>query len=242
MSRFFIDGLYEPGDFVRLTGADAHKITNVLRLRDGDHVELIDSGGNVFFAALEFGGRTVRALLQETVSRPSEPSLRITLAQGIPKGQKMDFVVEKATELGVMRIIPFVSERTIGQERGNHKRERWRRLAQAAAQQSGRAYIPFVESPLCWEALIDSFSTFDRVLLPWELAERRPLRTVLPNLLITACDVLVIIGPEGGISHTEADAALAAGACAISLGSRILRTETAGLIACAVLLYEQGEL
>jgi 16S rRNA (uracil1498-N3)-methyltransferase len=242
-ARFFIDGFHTCGEEVELRAGDAHKIIAVLRLRSGDAVEVIDSAGFVFPACLVLRDSHVGALLAEPIGGSVEPTLRITLAQGIPKGQKMDFVVEKATELGIARIIPFVSERVIGEERSASKIERWRRLARTAAQQSGRTHIPPVDDPLSWKALIAAVPAFDLVLLPWELAERTPLRMTLPRLLrADAREALVIIGPEGGITHAEADAALAAGAHAVSLGSRILRTETAGIVACTALLYESGDI
>lgn len=227
---------------MELRESDAHKIVHVLRLGAGDAVELIDSAGSVFAAKLVAREAGIHALLGEAAPGATEPRLRITLAQGVPKGQKMDYVVEKTTELGVARIMPFISERVIGEERGASKLERWRRLARTAAQQSGRTHVPPVEDPLRWEALIAAFPAFDVILLPWELAERVPLRTALPTLLSDVREALVIIGPEGGISHAEAQAALTAGAHAVSLGPRILRTETAGLVACTALLYESGEI
>jgi 16S rRNA (uracil1498-N3)-methyltransferase len=239
-ARFFIDGLHAQGEEIELRDGDVHKILRVLRLGEGDVIELIDSGGSVFPASLTLRAESVGALLGPPAASVAESTLRITLAQGIPKGQKMDYVVEKATELGVARIIPFVSERVIGEERGASKLERWRRLARTAAQQSGRALVPAVDDPLRWEGLLAAFRAFDVVLLAWEPAERVPLRGVLANLLPGAREALVIVGPEGGISHAEAQSALAAGAHTVSLGARILRTETAGLVACAALLYESG--
>jgi 16S rRNA (uracil1498-N3)-methyltransferase len=241
-TRFFIDGVHACGEEVEIRDGDAFKIVRVLRLRSGDVVELIDSAGFIFPARLVIRDARVGALLGEPTAGSVEPTLRITLAQGIPKGQKMDYIVEKTTELGVLRIIPFISERVIGEERSASKLERWRRLARTAAQQSGRTHIPPVEAPLSWELLTAAFPAFDVVLLSWELAERVALRTKLPKILSGAREALVIIGPEGGITHAEANAALTAGAHAVSLGSRILRTETAGLVACATLLYESGNI
>lgn len=241
-ARFFIEGVHACGEEVEIRDGDAFKIVRVLRLRSGDTVELIDSAGFIFPACLIISDARVGALLAEPTAGSVEPVLRITLAQGIPKGQKMDYVVEKTTELGIVRIIPFISERVIGEERSASKLERLRRLARTAAQQSGRTHIPSVDAPLSWEALIAAFPAFDVVLLPWELAERVALRTTLPRILSGAREALVIIGPEGGITHAEAKAALAAGAQAVSLGPRILRTETAGVVACAALFYESGDI
>lgn len=240
--RFFIDGHFAQGAVVEFRGGDARKIVTVLRLHSGDRIEVIDSAGQVFAAVLHVHSPVVQAHLGELVTGPRESKLQLTLAQGIPKGQKMDFVIEKATELGVHGILPFVSERTIGEARGAAKTERWRRLARTAAQQCGRSIIPQVEDPAPFAAVVSRFGRFDAVLIAWELAEREALRSVLPNVIAGAQRVLVVIGPEGGITHAEAHDALAAGAHALSLGARILRTETAGLVACTAILYAAGEL
>jgi 16S rRNA (uracil1498-N3)-methyltransferase len=226
-----------------LRGADARKVSLVLRLRAGDELELCDSSGRAFVARLSAGGERVRATLIATLEDPPAARLELVLAQAIPKGSKMDFVVEKATELGVARILPVVTERTQGGDAVREgKLERWRRLARAAAQQSGRRDVPEIEAPLAWEALCARFGEVDRALVPWELAPREPLRARLAELLAGARRVLVAIGPEGGLSHAEVECAVAAGAVTISLGRRILRTETAGLVACSALLYQAGEL
>jgi 16S rRNA (uracil1498-N3)-methyltransferase len=209
----------------------------VLRKRDGDDVEVIDSAAQRFNARLEIDGRTARAELVDLRESPKTAMPRITVAQGIPKGQKMDFVVEKLTELGVEAIVPLQSERTIVPEPGANKLERWRRLAKTAAQQCGRAEIPQIDEPVALEELLTRAGNFDVVLFPWELADRVPLRDRLPGLIADAKRVLVIVGPEGGFSHAEAQAAQDAGAQLVSLGERILRTETAALVAVALIAY-----
>ncbi|MFY9779305.1 MAG: RsmE family RNA methyltransferase [Candidatus Baltobacteraceae bacterium] len=240
--RFFVEGAHEIGDVVELLGGDARKVAVVLRKRSGDSIVLGDSTGRVFAASLAVEGQRVRARLDALVDAVPPPSLAITLAQGITKGHKMDFVVEKATEIGVARIVPFASERTVGEGDRGGKVERWRRLARSASQQCGRSEIPVVEPPLAWPALVARMREFDRALVPWEVAERVPLRERLGPLVEGAKSVLVVIGPEGGLSHAEVRAAEAQGAVPISLGDRILRTETAGLVACAALLYASGSL
>ena len=225
------------GERVVFSGSDAHKIAAVLRLRDGDVVEVIDSAMQRFPASLHVDGRAVSATLGEP-QVPRDTALpAITIAQGVPKGQKMDFVVEKLTELGAASIIPLQSERTIVSDVSPNKLERWRRLAKSAAQQCGRSDVPPVTDPVNFEQLVRRFSEYDCVLLPWELADRAPLRERLPQLVAQARSILVLIGPEGGFSHGEAESAQAAGAELISLGSRILRTETAALVVVSLLTY-----
>ncbi|MBV9439932.1 MAG: 16S rRNA (uracil(1498)-N(3))-methyltransferase [Candidatus Eremiobacteraeota bacterium] len=240
--RFFVEGVHAPGDRVALASDDARKIVTVLRKRDGDRVQVIDSGGRAFAATLDVAGSAVAAVLDERLDRgPVESALRVTLAQAIPKGQKMDFVVEKATELGVHEIVPLRSARVAGDATGEHKRERWARIARAASQQSGRLRVPAIAAVQGWDDLLASFARYDRVFVPWELAEPAPLRATFENLGDATC-LLVVIGPEGGFSAGEVARAQSAGGEAISLGRRIVRTETAALVVLAALLYARAEL
>lgn len=236
-----MQGVHAAGERVALAPDDAHKVAHVLRKRAGEPIVVVDSAGAVFEAVVE-GDDGAFARLMRSVAAPVEARLDITLAQGIPKGQKMDFVVEKTTELGIGAIVPVRSERVIGAQTSAGKVERWRRIARSAAAQSGRRRVPEVAEILDWDGLLASFPDYDRVLLPWEALEPAPLRSRLGELLAGATRILIIIGPEGGFSRDEAAAATAAGAHAISLGPRILRTETAGIALLAVILYEAGEL
>jgi 16S rRNA (uracil1498-N3)-methyltransferase len=220
-----------------MSGSDAHKIVTVLRLRDGDEIEIIDSAAQRFIAAVAVDGRNVTATLRERKQSRDSCAPHVTVAQGVPKGQKMDFVVEKLTELGASQILPLQSERTVVTDVSPNKIERWRRLAKTAAQQCGRDDVPRIADPMQFADLCATFSNYDVVLFPWELADRTPLRDRLPELMQDAPRVLVVIGPEGGFSHAEADAAKNAGAQLVSLGSRILRTETAALVVLALLNY-----
>lgn len=207
-------------------------------MHDGDRIEVIDSAAQRFDATVHVDGRIVTAHLDELIEAARDAGIpQVVIAQGVPKGQKMDFIVEKLTELGVASIVPLQSERTVVSDVSPNKLERWRRLAKTAAQQCGRATIPAIEDPRALHALLPRVGEFDAALIPWELAEPAPLRERLPHLLEGARRVLVIIGPEGGFSHEEVAAAQAAGAHAISLGKRILRTETAGLAALAIIGY-----
>ena len=240
--RFFIAGVRTAGERVTLTPEDARKLVTVLRRQTGDRVQLVDAGGVAIAARLDIDGKVVHAVLDAPlVSREVESPARIVVAQAIPKGQKMDFIVEKATELGAAAIVPLRSARVVG-EPGAHKRERWQRIAKTAAQQSGRVQVPRVEAPLDWEALRTTFDRYDRVYVPWEGAAAAPLRDIFETQARAASSILIVIGPEGGFSGEEVASAQAAGAVPVSLGSRILRTETAALVVLAALLYARGEL
>jgi 16S rRNA (uracil1498-N3)-methyltransferase len=206
-------------------------------MRDGDRIEIIDSTTRRFEAVIGEPARCVQAQLDRMIEEQTESRLRLTVAQALPKGQKMDFVIEKLTELGAAAIIPMRTERTIVSGAALQKVDRWRRLAKTAAAQCGRQSIPRIEDVRDFSEVLSTFDAYDRVLLPWELAQHQPLRTQLPQLLENAGTVLVLIGPEGGFSHAEAESARAAGAQLISLGRRILRTETAALVALAIIGY-----
>jgi 16S rRNA (uracil1498-N3)-methyltransferase len=231
--RFFVPGVHDTGAAVEVAGSDAHKILNVLRLRDGDRIEIVDSAGVLFAAAVRADSGTLTAVLQQAIARAPQSPLRVDVAQALPKGRKMDLVVEKATELGAAAIVAFSCERSIG-EAGEAKLERWRRLAAAAAQQCGRLDIPPVSALASFGSLLETFGRYDAVAFAWELTQPQPLRKRLDELLRGVARLLIVVGPEGGFSHGEADAAVAAGAVPLWLGPRILRTETAALALLAI--------
>ncbi|HEY4439201.1 MAG TPA: 16S rRNA (uracil(1498)-N(3))-methyltransferase [Candidatus Elarobacter sp.] len=240
--RFFVAGVHAVGDQVGFAADDARKLTTVLRKRSGDRVQIVDSGGAAYAATLAVDGRDVTAILDDVLAAPDvEPALSVTIAQAIPKGQKMDLVVEKATELGAAAIVPVKTARAVA-DGGPQKIERWRRIAKAAAQQSGRTRVPEVRETLEWDALLATFAGYDRVYVPWELAGGGPLRDVFERELPGARSILIAIGPEGGFAADEVERARAAGGEPISLGRRILRTETAALVVLAAVLYARAEL
>lgn len=229
---------------ISLAPDDARKLVVVLRKRSGDALEIRDSSGTLFSAELivegERGREHVRAHLLTIRETPSRDECEIILAQGIPKGAKMDFAIEKGTELGIAGFIPLLTERTIPTIEPA-KLERWRRLARAAAAQCGRERIPFVHEPTSLAGLLSAPEGYDAILMPWELEEPVPLREVLPGLVEGARRILLLIGPEGGFSEDEVAFAREHGARTLSLGRRILRTETAGAVCAALIRYARGE-
>jgi 16S rRNA (uracil1498-N3)-methyltransferase len=234
--RFFVEGTREAGDLVEIDASDAHKIVHVLRLQTGDLIEIIDSRATTFAAAIDGTERTVRARLLEALPADrSAPALTVDVAQAVPKAQRMELVIEKGTELGANGFFPFYSERSIGRAAGAEKLARWRRLARAAAQQCGRHDVPEIAEPVPFDALLDAFGRYDAVLFAWELASSEPLRERLHAVLPASGRALVVIGPEGGFTHREAEAAARSGATMISLGKRILRTDTAAMALLAVI-------
>ncbi len=233
--RFFVEGHGEIGGIVVIGGGDAHKIARVLRLRAGDRLEIIDSAAQTFVAAIDAVEPAVRVKLVERLAEGPQRAFDVEVAQAVPKGQRMDFVIEKCTELGAAAFLPFYCERSVGRRVGAEKLARWRRLARTAAQQCGRRDVPRIASPLEFPALTQRFAEYATVLFAWETAQPVPLRERLSSALPGAGRVLVVIGPEGGFAHAEAELAERRGAALVWLGARILRTDTAAMVLLAVI-------
>lgn len=230
-----------------ITGSDAHHIRDVLRMKTGDRLELLDGTGMVHEAEIKEikkekivcriieSGKTSTSSVE---SSKVESRIRITLAQSLLKTSRMDFVVEKCTELGVNQIIPMLTERTVA---GKAKLDRWKKIAKSAAEQSGRAIIPEISPLMKFEGVLKMRNQFDLALIPWELEKEKTLKNVLTDPRITELpDILFLVGPEGGFSQKEIKQAIKAGFVPLSLGKRILRAETAGMAVLAAIMYELG--
>jgi 16S rRNA (uracil1498-N3)-methyltransferase len=235
--RFFVEGHRDVGTTVEIVGGDAHKIARVLRLSAGDRIEVIDSGARTFSASIDSVGRVVRATLLENTgaARPEAAALSVDVAQAVPKGRRMDYVVEKCTELGANAFYPFYCERSVGRDVGTEKLARWRRLARSAAQQCGRDDVPAIAAPVQLDALVARFAHYAVVLFAWESAQPAPLYDRLRSIVPPAGKLLVVVGPEGGFTHDEAELAERHGAALLWLGARILRTDTAAVALMAVI-------
>lgn len=232
MPRLFVSAKQFPD----ITGPDVHYLRDVLRLKPKDELELLDGTGLVHSARIEtITQERITCQVVSTRLADSEPRTLITLAQALPKASKMDFIVEKCTELGVSRIIPMQTSRTIAQ---GIKFERWRKIAKEAAEQSGRAIIPKISDPIKLAEVLKLKDQFDLALIPWELEKNNDLKSILRPTHPTS--LLVLIGPEGGFTREEVAAAQQAGFIPVSLGKRIMRTETAGLATIANIIYELG--
>ncbi|CAB3777300.1 16S rRNA (uracil(1498)-N(3))-methyltransferase [Pararobbsia alpina] len=215
----------------------------VLRLQTGDAVTLFDGTGGEYPATLgEIGKRHAAALLGEHQAREVEPPYAVTLVQGIAGGDKMDWLIEKAIELGVRRVVPLVTVRSVVRlsgERAQRRAEHWRALACAACEQCGRNRVPQIDAPAPLDRWLDSKGMADGPLRLMLSPRAQGSLELLPEAA-PAVPVELLIGPEGGLSADEETAALAAGYLPISLGSRILRTETAGLAMLAALATRWG--
>ena len=243
MTRFLIRPEGIAGERVTFDAEETRHLTRVLRLGPGDIVEAFDGMGNVLTVRLErAGGRLAYGALLARTPLRSESPLRLTLAQSIPKGDKMEGIIRMATELGAARVVPLVTARTVLRVepgRPGPRLSRWQRVAKEAAKQSGRAVITEVTPPQRLAAWIEARETGELIVCLWEDA-REPLGPQLPPRPVGRATV--VVGPEGGLERAEADALRAAGAIVGGLGPRILRTETAGPVGLAILQMRYGDL
>jgi 16S rRNA (uracil1498-N3)-methyltransferase len=243
MNRYFFTAEQQEHDIVGLTDADAHHILHVMRNAPGDLIELCDGKGRCYLAVIaSVQNKGVTCRLEEPLP-DREPSVRCTLAFSLLKGEKAEWVLQKATELGVSGFIPFVSERSVArleEKKARERLKRWEKITLAASCQSKRSVIPYIMPPCNWQQLVGRFADFHKVLFFFEGTGGYPLSTVLQE--VPDAPILLITGPEGGFSPAEAATARYHGAETVTLGPRILRAETAALIATALVLYQVGEL
>ncbi len=230
---------------VLLTDAEHHHLSRVLRFETGDEISIVDGeGGRGLFRIAEVGKRATRCVLVENGPREAPPRIAIELAPCVTRAQRMDWLIEKATELGVAAISPVFAERSIVKARAGEDAaytERWERLAIAAMKQSRRASKPRICAPRSLARFLAERTAGSRLIVPWERApatalaahfEARPLRG--------GENATLLIGPEGGLADAEVEAIQAAGGQIVSLGTSILRAETAAVTMLAILLYEGG--
>jgi 16S rRNA (uracil1498-N3)-methyltransferase len=235
MRRFFIPAAHISQSQALLSGPEFHHLRHVLRLRVGDVVTLKDDRGREHQGAITQLSQSEATIFITTTTAAPPSRFSLVLAQGLLKGQKMDVLIEKATELGVQRIIPFTSTFTVAQlpeERQVERTARWTRIAQSAAKQSG-SETPQIDPPLTFADLFTASPTTTPTLLFYEKENALTLKHFAqahPQL----ASLRIIVGSEGGFSPTEVASARAAGATVVNLGPRILRAETAGIIATAL--------
>jgi 16S rRNA (uracil1498-N3)-methyltransferase len=243
MRRFTLAPERLAGGRVTFDAGESRHLSRVLRLRPGDLVVATDGAGRDYTVRLESVGETATGtVLAEAAGVPASP-LAITLVQGVPKGDKMEAIVRAATELGVARVRPALCERTIVRLEAGRWRERarrWQRVAREAAKQSGRAVIPEVEAPRPLGEWLAAGEPADLGLCLWE-GGGAPLGGLLRDVAAPR-SALVVVGPEGGLAQAETDAARARGLTVVSLGPRILRSETAGPAVVAILQSRFGDL
>lgn len=241
MHHFFVGNDQIQENSIRITGEDGNHLQRVLRAKEGERILVSDEEG--FEYTCEISGFSedevlTKILWKEAADR--ELNVKITLFQGLPKGDKMELIIQKAVELGAAGIVPVETKRCVMKldaKKAEKKRERWQAVAKSAAKQSKRSLIPEIHPVCSMKQALKEAEGMDMILLPYELAEgmeetRRRLKEAG-----TKASVGIFIGPEGGFEEAEVELAVQAGAYPITLGKRILRTETAGMYLLSVLGY-----
>ncbi len=241
MQQFFADPSWCRDGKIILEGSDVNHIKNVLRMKPGEDVRISDGTGRIYLCSIDAyeEGKAVLDILKEQDSDTELPS-EIILFQGLPKGDKMDWIVQKAVELGVHAVVPFSAKRSIvklDEKKAKKKQERWQAIAKGAAEQSGRSLIPEVRPVTTFTGALDTASDMDIVLIPYELEEGMDKTARIIENIAPGQSVGIFIGPEGGFETEEVVLAKKYGAEPVTLGKRILRTETAGLTVLSILMY-----
>jgi 16S rRNA (uracil1498-N3)-methyltransferase len=243
MRRFTLQPEQVTGGRVTFDAGESRHLTRVLRLRAGDTVVATDGAGRDYTVRLEsLGDPAVGTVIGEAAGVAASP-LAVTLIQGIPKGDKMEAIVRAVTELGVARVLPALCERTIVRleaSRWRDRARRWQRVAREAAKQSGRAVVPEVETPRALSDWLTAGTAADLGLCLWE-GDGAPLSAALAATPLPR-SAQVLVGPEGGLAGDEVERARTHGLAVVSLGPRILRTETAGPAIVAILQSRFGDL
>lgn len=241
MHRFFVSPQARSGGSIRLDGAQARQIARVLRLTPGEQIIALDGSGAEWLVTLTaVTPAAVEGEIVEERAAAGEPRLRLTLVQAVLKADHFEWVLQKGTEVGIAAFMPVVTRRGIVPlAPAASKHDRWRAIVLEAAEQSHRGIIPTLAPA---QSLADALrSAPSPVFVLWEEEQATGLRAVLERFGFLEQATLVV-GPEGGLTPQEADMARAQGAVTVSLGPRILRAETAGLVAAAAMLYHYGEL
>ncbi|WP_069649306.1 16S rRNA (uracil(1498)-N(3))-methyltransferase [Caloranaerobacter ferrireducens] len=245
MHKFFVDKKDIVENKIIIKGEDVKHIKNVLRLDIGEIINVSNCEGEEYLAEItEIEKDYVVAVIKEEFESKSEPPIQIILYQGLPKSSKMDLIIQKATELGVVEIVPLITKRTVvkveGEKKELKKLERWKRIAKEASKQCKRGIIPVVNKIMTFNEMINRLKDEEFILVPYE----NELKIGLKDILRTykKGKINIIIGPEGGFEEEEIEKLKGINSHIISLGPRILRTETAGFTTISVVMYELGDL
>jgi 16S rRNA (uracil1498-N3)-methyltransferase len=239
MQMFFVDPRQIAGNTVTITGADVNHMKNVLRMKTGEVVRVSDEKdfcGQCQVKTLEEDRILLEILSEET---STELPVEVTLFQGLPKGDKMEWIVQKNTELGIHKIVPVAMHRCVVKldaKKAASKVSRWQSIAESAGKQSGRTRLPEVADVVSFRTALQMAAEYDLLLLPYESAEGMTGARALLAQAAPGMKIGILIGPEGGFEPYEVEEAQAAGWQVLSLGKRILRTETAGMAVMAHLM------
>lgn len=244
MSKFFVKPEQIKNDNIIIDGDDVNHILNVLRIKKDDEIQVCNqvTGENYKARIMQYSKNEIECKIEEKIGKSTESNVHITLFQGIPKFEKMELIIQKNTEVGVNNIVPVIMERTVvklDEKVASKKLDRWQKIAEIAAKQSMRDIIPNVKSIIKTKEI--DVDRYDVVLVAYENEEHNMLKAELKKLESQnkqEYNIAIVIGPEGGISEKEIELLDEKNVKFVSLGKRILRTETAGLVMAGNILYE----
>lgn len=246
MSKFFVDRENISENTIEITNTDVSHISRVLRMTVGDALTICDGMGNDYETTItEIGEKSIVCHINSKEKSNTEPNIRVTLFQCLPKAAKMDYIIQKTTELGIFSVVPCASMRCVvkldGKKAEQKKQERWQKISLEAAKQCGRGIVPEVCLPMTLKEVIAKAKEYDLFFVPYECEEQTNIKTVLTSKKDPK-NVAFLIGPEGGFDISEIDEIKKAGIETVTLGKRILRTETAGEAVLSMIMYEIGDI
>ncbi len=245
MHRFFVDNCSGATDNIIITGSDVNHIKNVLRLKNGEKILVSNGNGTDYECSIvSMDEDTVVANIEDVFRNAAELTTKITLFQGMPKSDKLELIIQKAVELGVYEIVPVITKRTvvkIDDKKAGKKLERFNNIAESAGKQSGRGIIPQVKDFMTFKQAIEYAKSLDMNIIPYEEAKGMEYSRQVIKDIKGKKSLGIFIGPEGGFAKEEVDMATAMGAKCVTLGNRILRTETAGLAVLSIIMFEIDE-
>lgn len=242
MYRFFVPMEQISEAKAVILGDDVNHIKNVLRMKSGEKVMLSDGQGKDYYCIIEdIQAEKIEVTIEEIHLVKTELPVRMILFQALPKADKMELIIQKAVELGVCEVVPVRTKRCVvklDDAKAAKKVKRWQGIAEAASKQSGRGIVPNVHDVMSWTEAMEYARTLEKIMIPYELYDGMSESLETVRRAAKSESIGIFIGPEGGFERTEVEAAMEAGAIPISLGRRILRTETAGLAILSVLMFE----
>lgn len=241
MQHFFVNRTQVQENTIMIEGSDVNHIKNVLRMKIGENLEIHDNESNKYIGHIDTMTEDfIKVYIEEVSTTNSELESKIYLFQGIPKGDKMELIIQKSVELGVYEIIPVETKRCvvkIDAKKADKKIERWNKIAESAAKQAVRGVIPCVTNILSFQSALEYGKNLDVLIIPYEKSEGMTFTKELIKNIVPGQSIGVYIGPEGGFEAEEIQAAEEVGVIPVTLGKRILRTETAGMTTLSVLMF-----
>jgi 16S rRNA (uracil1498-N3)-methyltransferase len=242
MNRFFISQSDIRGDEVVLGGEQAHQIRNVLRIKPSERIIVLDNTGFEYEVIItDVGKEKTVGRIESRRAGAAEPQVRLILYQSLLARDKFELVLQKCTEVGVSQFVPVITQRSLVRDADavtSKKLTRWRRIITEAAEQSHRSRIPDLSLPVQFEEALSQWNAFDRCLIASPQEQQMSMQKALSGGKQNPQTIALLIGPEGGFAEQEVSLAVEAGAKPVSLGPRILRTETAAIVAAALILHE----